>query len=110
MIKLVALVRRRADLTAGAFADHWLRVHAPLAAAIPGMRGYRINIAGDPGALLPAGFDGSAEIWFDNRAAMLAGLGSAAGAAAGEDVANFAEPVQFLVCDEHVILPRKAAP
>jgi uncharacterized protein (TIGR02118 family) len=105
MIKLVALVKRRADLTRDAFADHWLRVHAPLAAAIPGMRGYRINIAGDPGAMLPAGFDGSAEIWFDDRKAMEAGLASPEAAVAGEDVARFAEPVQFLVCDEHVILP-----
>ena len=108
MIKLVALVRRRADLTEAAFADHWLRVHAPLAAAIPGMRGYRINIAGDAGAMLAAGFDGSAEIWFDDRLAMEAGLASPQAQVAGDDVANFAQPVRFLVCDEHVILPRKA--
>ncbi|CAN0576148.1 unnamed protein product, partial [Ectocarpus sp. 12 AP-2014] len=37
MIKLVALVRRRPDLSKEAFADYWVNVHAPLAAAIPGM-------------------------------------------------------------------------
>jgi uncharacterized protein (TIGR02118 family) len=108
MIKLVALVRKRADMSGAAFADYWLHAHAPLAAAIPGMRGYRINIAGDPGAMLPAGFDGSAEIWFDDRAAMEAGLASPEAAIAGADVARFAEPVRFLVCEEHVILPARA--
>ncbi len=104
MIKLVALVRKRADLTDAAFAAYWLGIHAPLAAAIPGMRGYRINIARDPGEMPAADCDGSAEIWFDSRAAMEAGLASAEGVCAGEDVAAFASELRFLVTDEHVIL------
>lgn len=105
MVKLVALVRKRPDLSAEAFADYWTRTHAPLAAAIPGMRGYRINIARDPGAMAPAPFDGSAEIWWDSRQAMEAGLASPQGIVAGEDVANFAESLQFLDTDEHVVIP-----
>ncbi len=104
MIKLVALVRRRADLGPEAFRDYWLNVHAPLAAAIPGMRGYRINIAGDPGGQPPAPYDGSAEIWFDDRAAMEAGLGSEQGRIAGDDTAHFTKSIEFLVTQEHVIL------
>jgi uncharacterized protein (TIGR02118 family) len=107
MIKLVALVRRKAGLSNAAFRDHWLGVHAPLAAAIPGMRGYRINIAGDPGAQPPAPYDGSAEIWFDSRAAMEAGLASDEGRIAGADTAHFAEAITFLVTEEHVILPQQ---
>ena len=102
------MVRKRPDLSGEAFRDYWLRVHAPLAAAIPGMRGYRINIAGDPGQLLPAPYDGSAEIWFDDRAAMRAGLASPEGEVAGADTARFAQSVEFLVTDEHVILPAGA--
>lgn len=104
MIKLVALVRRRPDLDLYAFRDYWLNTHAPLAAAIPGMRGYRINIAGDPGAQPAAPYDGSAEIWFDDSAAMEAGLGSEQGRIAGEDTTHFAESLEFLVTEEHVIL------
>lgn len=104
MIKLVALVRRRPDLDLQAFREYWLTTHAPLAAAIPGMRGYRINIAGDPGAQSAAPYDGSAEIWFEDRAAMEAGLGSDAGRIAGEDTVHFAESIEFLVTEEHVIL------
>jgi uncharacterized protein (TIGR02118 family) len=105
LIKLVALVKKRSDLSVEAFRDYWLETHAPLAAAIPGMRGYRINIAGDPGAQPPAPYDGSAEIWFDDRAAMEAGLGSAEGAIAGGDTAHFTSGIEFLVTEEHVILP-----
>lgn len=105
MIKLVALVRKKADMTDAAFRDYWLGVHAPIAAAIPGMRGYRINIAGDPGGQSPAPYAGSAEIWFDDRAAMEAGLASPQGVLAGADTPHFAEGIEFLVTEEHVILP-----
>jgi uncharacterized protein (TIGR02118 family) len=105
MIKLVALVRKRAGMDRDAFRDYWIGTHAPLAAAIPGMRGYRINVAGDPGDQPPAPYDGSAEIWFDDRAAMEAGLGSEQGRIAGDDTARFAESVEFLVAEEHVVLP-----
>ena len=106
MIKLVALVRRRKDLSQKAFARYWTEVHAPLAAAIPGMRGYRINIAGDPGGMTPAAYDGSAEIWFDDRAAMEAGLASPQNDIAAKDTENFLDHLEFLVTDETVILPK----
>ncbi|MEM7721161.1 MAG: EthD family reductase [Pseudomonadota bacterium] len=109
MIKLVALVTRKSGMSKEAFRAYWLGTHAPLAAAIPGMRGYRINIAGDPGDMAPAGYDGSAEIWFDDRAAMEAGLGSAEGLIAGDDTAHFTDDIVFLVTEEHVILPKVAA-
>lgn len=109
MIKLVALVRRRPDLSKQAFADYWVNVHAPLAAAIPGMRGYRINIAGDTGDMPAAAYDGSAEIWFDSREAMEAGLASPQNDIAAKDTENFLEHLEFLVVDEHVILPKDAA-
>ncbi|MEM7566316.1 MAG: EthD family reductase [Pseudomonadota bacterium] len=109
MIKLVALVRKKPDMGRQTFADYWTQVHAPLAAAIPGMRGYRINIAGDPGDMAPAPYDGSAEIWFDDQAAMEAGLSSPEGVVAGDDTDNFAAEVTFLVCEEHVVLPKGPA-
>jgi uncharacterized protein (TIGR02118 family) len=103
-VKLVALVRRKPDLTQAEFARYWVDVHAPLAAAIPGMRGYRINVAGDPGEMAPAPYDGSAEIWFDSRDAMAAGLGSAQGVIAGNDTAHFADSVTFLVTEEVIVI------
>ncbi|MCU0830553.1 MAG: EthD family reductase [Rhizobiaceae bacterium] len=109
MVKLIALVRKRDGMEHDAFRRYWLDVHAPLAAAIPGMRGYRINVAGDPGAMPPAPYDGSAEIWFDSRATMEAGLASPQGVIAGDDTAHFAASIEFLVTDETVILPEGGA-
>lgn len=108
MIKLVALVRRKSDLSQQAFADYWVNVHAPLAAAIPGMRGYRINIAGDPGDMPAANYDGSAEIWFDSRESMAAGLASPENDIAAKDTENFLDHLEFLVTEEAVILPKDA--
>jgi uncharacterized protein (TIGR02118 family) len=109
MIKLVALVRRKSDLSKEAFVDYWVNVHAPLAAAIPGMRGYRINIAGDAGDMPAAAYDGSAEIWFDSREAMQAGLASPENDIAAKDTENFLDHLEFLVTDEQIILPKDAA-
>lgn len=104
MIKLVALVTKKEGLSRDAFRDYWIRSHAPLARRIPGMRGYRINVAGNPGNMPPAPYDGSAEIWFEDRASMEAGLSSPQGEIAGADTDRFAESVTFLVCDEHVVI------
>ena len=60
MIKLVASCDKETMACRGGFRDYWLETHAPLAAAIPGLRGYRINIAGDAGEQPPAPYDGSA--------------------------------------------------
>ena len=104
MIKLVALVTKKNGMSQDAFRDYWRDVHAPLAARIPGMRGYRINVAGAAGDLPPALYDGSAEIWFDDRAAMEAGLASPEGVVAGDDTAHFTEAIVFLVTDETVVI------
>jgi uncharacterized protein (TIGR02118 family) len=103
-VKLIALVTRKPGLSQAQFARYWREVHAPLAAAIPGMRGYRINVAGDPGEMAPAPYDGSAEIWFDSRAAMAAGLGSPQGKVAGDDTAHFAASVTFLITEETIVI------
>ena len=104
-VKLIALVQRRADMTQDAFAHYWRCVHAPLAAAIPGMRGYRINVAQEQTDLPGAPYHGTAEIWFDSRAEMAKGLASQEGRIAGDDTAAFADSVTFLVTEETVILP-----
>ncbi|MBO6757268.1 MAG: EthD family reductase [Roseibium sp.] len=104
MIKLIALVKKKSGMSVGAFKDYWVNTHAPLAKTIPGMRGYRINVA-DPGGDLPAApYDGSAEIWFDDRAAMLKGLASPENDIAGADVANFADDLVFLVCENEAVI------
>ena len=110
MIKLIALVRKKPSMTMAQFKAYWIDVHAPLARKIPGMRGYRINVADDPGAMAPAPYDGSAEIWFDDRAAMEEGLASPENDVAAGDVDNFTEELVFMVCEDEAFIIDQTEP
>jgi uncharacterized protein (TIGR02118 family) len=84
MVKVVLLLRRRADLTREQFLDYWQTRHAPLAretAAALGVRRYvQVHPVSHPvaemlrqsrGSLAPD-FDGIAEAWWDSFDDMLA--------------------------------------
>jgi uncharacterized protein (TIGR02118 family) len=59
--KLVAALKRRADLTRAAFKLWWLGHHAPLVVAFPELRRYQVDLVEDG----PEGFaDGIAEVSF----------------------------------------------
>lgn len=105
MIKLLALVRRRPDLSPEEFARYWTTVHAPLAAA-QGPRGYVIDVrtpTQPDGAVDHV--DGVAEIWWDDHEHMARGLTSPAGRVAAADIANFAAEVRFVVVEPMTIVP-----
>jgi len=87
MVKLVALYKKPAD--AAAFEKHYTEVHAPLAKKMPGLRKMEVcRFTGSPGG--EAKFHLMAEMYFDDKAAMMAALGSPEGKAAGKDVMSFA--------------------
>lgn len=90
MVKAVAILKRRPDLTFQQFVDHWRNVHAPLALQIPGVVKYvqsptlqRPNARSQPPA------DGIAEIWFESMETYRAGFTSAAAEALLADEQNF---------------------
>ena len=68
MIKIISVVKRRADMEVDAFQNYWLNVHADIVLRVPGIRryvqshtliaGYR---KGEPAA------DGIAELWLDEK-------------------------------------------
>lgn len=75
MIKTIALLKARADLSRAQFVDYYENRHAPLIRSmLPGIVAYRRNYleAGQahisPGAA-PVDFDVITEIWFADRAA-----------------------------------------
>lgn len=105
MIKVVEMVNRRAGLDVEAFQAHWLSTHGPLVARLPGLRRYvqshtrlggyrRGNVA----------FDGIAELWFDDKAALAAIASTPEFAAAKNDEPNFIETNRLieLVVDDFV--------
>jgi len=102
MFKAMILLKRRDDMTFAAFTDWWLREHAPLAAALPGVRGVHFNlVAGDGGGA----FDGVSELWFDSQADFEAAYASAHGQAVAADSMAHVSRRERVVVGEHRIVP-----
>lgn len=87
MVKLVALYKKPADVAA--FEKHYTEVHAPLAKKMPGLRRMEVcRFTGAPGG--EPKFYLMAEMYFDDKSAMMMALGSPEGKASGKDVMSFA--------------------
>jgi len=90
------------------FARRWVREHTKLSTKLPGLRGYRINIATSrqPGGTgVEPIYDGTAELWWDDVEAMEAAFATELGRRAGEDADQFAEVRIHLYTTEHTIMP-----
>lgn len=123
MLKLIMCVKRLPELTREDFDDHWHNRHASLIrrhAAILGIRKYIQNTPlANPIAQCalqqgrgtePVGFDGCAEVWWDNLATHLAARKTADGRQALqeliEDERRFVDlsRSQLWYCEEQDIL------
>jgi uncharacterized protein (TIGR02118 family) len=89
-VKLVVLYTQPAD--PDAFDKYYLETHVPLAEKVPGVKrfeGARFGAAPDGGELT---YHRIAELWFDDQAALEAGLGSPEGQATAADYQQIAPP------------------
>jgi uncharacterized protein (TIGR02118 family) len=106
MLKVILLMKRHPDLSVVEFQGHWLERHAPLVAALPGLRRYvqsHALVQGyRKGELL---FDGISELWFDDEAAWGAAKGSDGWAKVARDLERLVELPKLveMVVDVHVI-------
>jgi len=95
MIRLVFVLRRKAELSLAEFQDYWLNQHGPLVASFANdlniLRYVQTHTLEDPanqavqqarGEMEPH-YDGVAELWWSTEAELEAALQSAAGQAAG---------------------------
>ena len=104
MVKVVYCITKRPGLTDEEFLRYWRDIHGPIGARIPGLRrlvqSRRITVPGDTRA---ADYDGVAELWFDDEAALVAARQSAEWKASSADEANFVDHsrVAYLVTREH---------
>ena len=120
MIKLVYCLRKRADVPAADFHRYWLENHGPLVrgfAQAIGARKYiqshtvlpALNAAFAASRDLAPAYDGITEVWWDDAAALEAGMGTAEGQEAHrrlkEDEAKFIDFSQSRVfmTEEHEI-------
>lgn len=107
MVKLIALLKRKPGISKEEFAQRWLNEHIKLSTLIPGVRGYRINIATDR---QPEGtgdepiYDGTAEMWWDSIEVMEEAFASNEGKVAGADADQFAEVRIHIYTEENIII------
>ena len=107
MLKCIALLKRKPGLSREAFNRRWLEEHTKISSKLPGLRGYRLNIAN---AYQPEGlgvepiYDGTAELWWDSVEAMEASFASDIGVAAGADADQFCEVRIHIYTEEHLIV------
>ncbi len=108
MVKLIAFLKRKPGLSKGEFTRRWVEEHTKLSTRLPGLRGYRINIATNRQPEGPGPepvYDGTAELWWDDIEAMEAAFATDLGRRAGEDADGFADVRIHLYTTEHVIMP-----
>jgi len=106
-VKLVYCICRKPQLSREEFIRYWAGVHGLIGARIPGLRrlvqSYALPAPGDD---RPAAFDGMAELWFDDLAAVLEARQSPEWEASTADEANFVDPTRSaaFVSEERRIL------
>jgi len=107
-VKSVAFLTRKPGLPVEAFQRHWLEVHGPIAAALPGLRRYvqshTRRSAYDAGHA-PA-YDGVVLTWFDSTEAIRGAAAASEYARVLADAGNFLVPGQTpsILTREYVIV------
>jgi uncharacterized protein (TIGR02118 family) len=106
MIKLIAFLKRKPGMTMDEFRERWVDEHTKLSSKLPGLKGYRINLATDsqPNGAVPL-YDGTAELWWDSEAEMEASFATQIGIDAGADADLFAAVRIHLYTEEHIVMP-----
>ena len=108
MPKLIAFIKRKPGMAVEDFQSYWRNTHGPLARRVPGIRRYvqcHVRRSAYANGREPL-YDGVAETWFEDEAAMKAGTETAEYRAVRTDEPNFIAPgrLPFIVAVEHLIL------
>lgn len=105
MIKLIAFIKRKPGMTMEEFQQRWVYEHTKISGQLPGLKGYRINIAtekqeNDQEPL----YDGTAELWWDSVEEMEASFQTETGIKAGADADEFCSVRIHLYTEEFNIV------
>ena len=109
MIRSVSLLTRKDGMTYEEFVHHWVEVHAPLAHAVPGLKRYvQLHIVEERRRAdipaLDAEIDGIAELWYNDRDAMMRAHASPEAKLLFEDGARFIGRIKTFTVEEKVIV------
>ena len=92
MFTFSLLLHRKPGTSADDYKTYWHDVHGPIAAKMPGLKGYQqLHAQPDADGNAPA-YDGIALLTFDSAEAMKAAFASPEGQATLGDLANFGDP------------------
>ncbi len=109
MIVRMGLLRKKVGLSRAAFRKHWIEVHGPIAAKLPGLRKYHQNHVIEPADHVSGDaretdlIDGFSELWFDDVEAMLHAVSSPACKPLAEDEPNLLEGLRLIVAEQNVV-------
>lgn len=108
MVKLIYCISKKPGTSVEDFQRYWREVHAPIAGRIPGLRRYvQSHVVPETyGAGRAPGFDGAAELWWDDMNALRAAMDTPEVQAALEDEKNFIDHsrVASFITTEHVVV------
>lgn len=98
MVKIVALLTRRQDIARDRFLHAWQVEHPPLVRRLPGLRRYVQSPAVEHRRSWT--YDGAAELWFDDVAAVAAAFATPAGDALREHEQTFIGTLDWFLTEE----------
>ncbi|MDM9382337.1 EthD family reductase [Chlorogloeopsis sp. ULAP01] len=107
MVKVFALVKRKAGMPLEEFRKYSLEVHAQKDLKLPGLRRYlQCHVRDSFYAIGESILDCVSQLWFDDLQSLEKALNSPQGKEAEQDLANFIEPkyVHTFVATEHWII------
>jgi len=102
MLKVISLLKRKADMSFEDFRKWALEEHPPLGKKLPGIRHYRMSVVLVDNPELP--YDAVSEFWFDDEAARVAAFSTEAGKAAGADAAAHCSSRVHLLTEERILI------
>lgn len=108
MIKLIALLKRKPGMTRQEFKDRWVNDHVNMSAKMPGLKGYKVNVAMDhqpDGDGIEPLYDGTAELWWDTVEEMETCFESEVAMVAGDDADDFCELRIHIYTEEFIVVP-----
>jgi uncharacterized protein (TIGR02118 family) len=88
MVKMVVLLVRKESFSHEEFKTYWAEEHAPLVADLPNVQRYTTSLPTDPEK---SAYDGIAELYFEDMAALGAAFDDEAGEALLADAAAFSD-------------------
>jgi uncharacterized protein (TIGR02118 family) len=113
MVKIVWLLKRAEHLSQQQFETWWLEQHVPIARQAPGLQRYVVNLPRRPDDLAgrPAtdcSWDGVAEQWFADEAALQAAYSRPVASSVRADTLAHVSRLERLIVSEIDIAPRAA--